>query len=106
MLRHARRLGRSDLVRLVVSVRGPDDLYYADEVAGPETSILFTRVTPPGFARAPGHLTAADIPGPITPGTTAFICGSSGFADAASEVLIGAGVPTADIRVERFGPSA
>ena len=43
MLRHARRLGRSELVQLVVSVRTPDDLYYADEVAGPETTILYTR---------------------------------------------------------------
>jgi ferredoxin-NADP reductase len=106
MLRHARRLGRSELVQLVVSVRTPDDLYYADEVAGPETTIVYTRATPSGFARAPGHLAAADIPGPVAPGTTAFICGSAGFADAAGDVLIRAGVPTADIRVERFGPSA
>jgi ferredoxin-NADP reductase len=30
MLRLARRTGRADLVRVVVSVRSPDDLYYAD----------------------------------------------------------------------------
>ena len=35
MLRLARREGRSDLVRLVVSVRRPADLYYATEIAGP-----------------------------------------------------------------------
>ncbi len=106
MLRYARRLGRSDLVKLVVSVRTPDDLYYADEVVGPETTILYTRTAPPDFARPPGHLTAGDIPGPVAPGTTAYICGSSGFADAAGAVLVDAGLPTADIRVERFGPSA
>jgi ferredoxin-NADP reductase len=34
MLRLARRTGRADLVRVVVSVRSPDDLYYADELPG------------------------------------------------------------------------
>ena len=34
---------RSDLVHLVVSVRTPDDLYYADELAGPETTVVYTR---------------------------------------------------------------
>jgi ferredoxin-NADP reductase len=106
MLRHARRLGRSDLVKLVVSVRTPDDLYYSDEVSGPETTIVYTRATPPGFARPPGRLMVGDIPGPIEAGTRAYICGSSGFADAASDVLMGVGVPTEQIRVERFGPSA
>ena len=37
MLRLARRTGRSDLVRLVVSVRSPADLLFADELPGPET---------------------------------------------------------------------
>ena len=43
MLRHARDLGRSDLVRLVVSVRTPGDLYYAGEIEGPETTVVWTR---------------------------------------------------------------
>ena len=54
MLRLARKTGKSDLVHLVVSVRSPDDLFYADELPGPETTILYTRESPPGFARAPG----------------------------------------------------
>jgi ferredoxin-NADP reductase len=33
------------------------------------------------------------------------VCGSSGFADAASHLLVDLGVPTAQVRVERFGPS-
>ena len=43
MLRHARRIGRAELVHLVVSVRTPDDLYYADEIMGPQTTLVFTR---------------------------------------------------------------
>ena len=53
MLRLARRTGRADLVRLVVSVRTPDDLYYADEIVGPETTLVYTRVAPPASARPP-----------------------------------------------------
>ena len=54
MLRLARRTNRSDLVRVVVSVRSPADLYYADELPGPETTIVYTREAPPSFAAAAG----------------------------------------------------
>ena len=105
MLRHARRLGRPDLVRLVVSARSPEDLYFADELPGPETSVVYTRQAPPGADRAPGRLTVADIAPLVRGGETVFVCGSPGFADAATAVLIEAGVPVESIRVERFGPS-
>jgi ferredoxin-NADP reductase len=36
---------------------------------------------------------------------TAFVCGSPGFADFASGLLVGLGQPVERIRVERFGPS-
>ena len=42
MLRLARRTGRSGLLRLVVSARSPADLYYAEELPGPETTIIYT----------------------------------------------------------------
>jgi ferredoxin-NADP reductase len=105
MLRLARRTGRPDLLRLVVSVRTPDDLYFADEIAGPETTLVYTRSTPPTFSRPPGHLTRDDIPQPVALGATTYVCGSSGFAEAASDVLLAVGVPVQQIRVERFGPS-
>jgi ferredoxin-NADP reductase len=105
MLRLARREGRSDLVRLVVSARTPSDLYYAEELPGPETTIVYTRATPPAWPRPPGHLGAADLPHPVDPAATAYVCGSSGFADAATGLLIGAGMAASSIRVERFGPS-
>ena len=105
MLRFARLHQKSDLVRLVVSVRSPDDLYYARELPGPESSVAYSRVAPPAFARPVGRLTAADITVPDATDTTAFVCGSSGFCDAATDLLIGAGVPVQRIRVERFGPT-
>jgi ferredoxin-NADP reductase len=106
MLRLARRTGRTDLLRVVVSVRTPGDLYYSDEIGGPETTIVYTRTTPPEFPRRPGRLTSDDFPQPIAAGCRGYVCGSSGFADAASRVLLALGVPTQQIRVERFGPTA
>ncbi len=105
MLRLARRTQRADLVRLVVSVRTPEDLYYADELAGPETNIVYTRAAPASSTRPPGRLQAADIGQPFVPGTMAYVCGTPGFADAASKLLVDLGQPTDRIRVERFGPS-
>jgi ferredoxin-NADP reductase len=105
MLRLARRTGHSDLVRLVVSVRTPGDLYYAEELPGPETAVVYSRTPPAGFPRPAGRLTPADLAPFIRLDATAYVCGSSGFADAASDILVGLGLPVDQIRVERFGPT-
>ncbi len=105
MLRHARRTGQSELLRVVVSARNPTDLYYADELPGPETTIVYTREAPTGWQRPPGRLVLADVAPAVIDGATAYVCGSPGFADAASDLLMEAGVPSARIRVERFGPT-
>lgn len=105
MLRLARNLGRQDLLRLVVSARRPSDLYYAAELPGPEVTVVYTREAPAGDARAVGRMTAADLEPALRPGGTAYVCGTPGFADAATDLLMGLGVPASDIRVERFGPT-
>jgi len=89
----------------VVSVRSPDDLYYADELPGPEVTIAYTRRAPDGEARALGRLRPDDLAPALVPDTTAYVCGSARFADAASRLLVEAGVPVERIRVERFGPT-
>jgi ferredoxin-NADP reductase len=104
MLRHARRLGRSDLVRLVASVRAPEDLLYPDELVGPEVTVVFTRRTPSGSSRSPGRLASADLP-PLRAGTIAYVCGSPGFTGSAADLLTAAGLPPSRIRVELFGAS-
>lgn len=104
MLRLARREGRDGLLRLVVSVRRPGDLYYADELPGPQTTVVYTRATPPGWARPAGRLAPADLTG-LDPGATGFVCGSARFADGATTVLEQAGLPADRIKVERFGPT-
>jgi ferredoxin-NADP reductase len=103
MLRLARRAARSDLVKLVVSSRSPDDLYYGAELPGPETTIIYTRSAPPGSPRPPGRLNHGDVAPLLSADQTVYVCGSSGFADAASDLLTSAGVAPERIRVERFG---
>ena len=105
MLRLARLRGQSALVRLVVSVRTPDDLYYAAELEGPETTVAYTRSSPPSEPRPTGRLTHDDIASAVIPDATAYVCGSAGFADAATDLITAAGVPAERIRVERFGPT-
>jgi ferredoxin-NADP reductase len=105
MLRLARRLGRSDLVRLVVSARTPDDLYYRQELSGPETTAVYTRQAPPSSSRPPGRLTAGDLSAAVLPEATAYVCGSDGFANTATDLLMLMGVAAERIRVERFGPT-
>jgi len=105
MLRLARRSNRSDLVKLMVSVRTPEDLYYADELPGPETSVVYSRTAPSASGRPAGRMGAGDLAPLVSPGETAFVCGSPRFADAATQLLVDLGVATDIIRVERFGPT-
>lgn len=105
MLRLARRAGAGHPLRLVVSVRSPDDLLYAGEVPGPDVTVVYTRRGPAGAGRPPGRLRLADLPAFPGPGAIGYVCGSSGFADAATELLVQAGMPAGAVRVERFGPT-
>jgi len=105
MLRLARRTGKSDLLRLVVSARSPTELYYSMELPGPEATVLYTREAPPSWPRAPARLMANDLPKVAGTDATAYVCGSPGFCDAATDVLMTSGWTAAQIRVERFGPS-
>ncbi len=102
MLRHRRRAAPEAEMRLVYSVRAPDEVIYADEL-GPETELTYTREAPDGWEGHRGRIDAelfADDPMAI-----AFICGSNGFVEAASQLLVAAGVEPARVRTERFGPT-
>jgi ferredoxin-NADP reductase len=103
MLRHARALGREDLLRIAVSARTMAELPYAEELVEAGALIVLTREA--YGIRPAGRLTAAELVPLWEPGQTAYVCGSASFAEAASQLLVGMGVPPADIRVERFGPS-
>src|SRR4051794_24917554 len=103
MLRHARSIGKSDLLRIAVSSRTLAELPYADELMAAGAYVVLTRE---GHGIRPaGRLTAAELVPLWEPGQTSYVCGSASFAEAASQLLVGMGVPPAGIRVERFGPT-
>jgi ferredoxin-NADP reductase len=98
MLRHD-----SDNFRVAVSVRTTEDLPYAAELTAARALIAVTREDFNG--RAKGRLSARELLPLYTPGAICYVCGSAAFAEAASMLLLDIGVPTEEIRVERFGPS-
>jgi ferredoxin-NADP reductase len=108
MLRYWRRRGSGVPLALVVSVRTPEDLYYQDEY-GPESTVVYTRTAPAGAVRPPGRLDAATLAplvAELAPaGAVAYVCGSAGFAETASQLLVEVGMERTAVRVERFGPS-
>jgi ferredoxin-NADP reductase len=103
MLRHAQDVGRADLLRLTVSARAWADVPYGDELARAGALIAVTREV--HGERPAGRLTAAELAPLVTADATCFVCGSTGFAEGASELLMASGVPAERIRVERFGPT-
>jgi ferredoxin-NADP reductase len=105
MVRLARATGRADLVRLLVPVRTPLDLYYRGEIEGPQTTVVYTPSAPSTSRRATGRLSKADVADVLLPAATTYVCGSASFANAASELPVEVGMPREDIRVERFGPT-
>ncbi len=104
ILRH-RRLTMPDLpMRLVYSARGAEDVIYANEL-GDDALLTFTRHAPDGWEGHTGRIDRGLVADVLRPGATAFICGSNGFVEAASRLLVDAGVEPARIRTERFGPT-
>jgi ferredoxin-NADP reductase len=103
MLRAARELDRTDLLRVAVSSRTLAGLPYAGELADAGALLVLTRE--PHGIRPAGRLTAEDLVPLWEPGQTAYVCGSARFAEAASQLLVDMGVPAPSIRVERFGPT-
>jgi ferredoxin-NADP reductase len=104
MLRHRRRVDPDTPMRLLYSVRTADDVIYADEL-GDETTLTFTRQPPAGWSGHTGRLDTALVREAAQGAMTAYVCGSHGFVETASELLVGAGLRPEWIRTERFGPT-
>jgi ferredoxin-NADP reductase len=104
MLRHRRRTMPELEMRLVYSVRAADEVIYADEL-GEETLLTFTREPPAGWD---GHTGRVDLPFLASAGIdagAAFVCGSNGFVESATRLLLELGFEPAAVRTERFGPT-
>lgn len=104
MVRHARHTDRLDLLRIIVSARTYALLPYMDEFVAVGATVALSREDSPD-GRPAGRLSAKDVRPLLRPDATTYVCGSAGFAESASALLVGLGVPAPTIRVERFGPS-
>jgi ferredoxin-NADP reductase len=106
MLRHRRRTMPDLPMRLVYSVRNADDVIYADEL-GAEAVLTFTRTAPNAWSGHRGRVDEALIAESarsLTAGI-AFVCGSNGFVESATALLLESGFDAPRIRTERFGPT-
>lgn len=92
--------------RLLYSVRTPDDVYFADELRGPDVTLLYTREGLDGGERAPHRIDAADLKAfglPPEDQPTCYVCGPTPFVETVIGLLIDAGHDPARVRAERFG---
>ncbi|WP_049563791.1 ferredoxin reductase [Nonomuraea sp. SBT364] len=112
MIRARREAGSRTPFRLVYSLRDPARRYYADELRRPDpgldVSYLYTRATPDGWRRAAGRVMLDDLaeggwPAGFEP--DCYVCGPTGFVEAAADLLLALGHAPEKIRTERFGPS-
>jgi ferredoxin-NADP reductase len=115
MIRARAAAGSHALFRLVYSVRSPDTALYPAELAqrghageGVEVSWVYTRSAPAGARVRVGRLNPVVLAAPgWTPeaAPAVFICGPTGFVEAAASLLVKAGHDPGVIKTERFGPS-
>jgi ferredoxin-NADP reductase len=115
MIRHRIAAGSTVPVRLLYSVRGPDEVIYGQEldrlatsVEGIEVRYTFTRTAPAGWTGYQRRIDAAmlaEVGWPPESEPSMFICGPTPFVEAAANVLVACGYPAARIKTERFGPT-
>jgi len=112
MIRAHAEAGSKVPLRLIYSVRTPADAIYAPElteraVAAPlDVTYLYTRAAPPG--ERTGRINADVIAAaawPVADKPDIFICGPTGFVEAAAGLLVAAGHAPGTIKTERFGPT-
>lgn len=100
-------------IRLLYSVRTPEDVFFADELDGAShgsapfrLDLVYTRRAPEGSTRAPGRVTreilrAAVIPPEQNP--VIYVCGSTRFVETVASWLLEDGHDRLSIRTERYG---
>ena len=103
MIRARHESGNPAPMRLIYSARTPEDVFYATELAqrteredGLDGTILYSRQAPAGSPRPARRLDAAELEElawPVAHHPLSFICGPTGFVDAAATVLARLGAP-------------
>ena len=98
----------------LLGARARSPCLYADELAalaadgsGLHVEFVYTREPPPGWSGRVGRVRPdqllMDIGGRSA--ESAFVCGPTGFVEAAADMLADGGLPGNRIRTERFGPT-
>ncbi len=113
MIRARAAASSSAPFRLVYSTRTPEDVYYAGELdrrAGTDTGLcvrhVYTRRAPAGWPEPVGRLNQATLSAyglPPERAPVSYVCGPTGFVEAAADLLVASGHDPARIRTERFG---
>ena len=115
MIRTRAASGSAAPFRLLYSVRQPDALLYASDLArlskdddGVDVTYAYTRVTPPGWPQ-PAHRVDADAIRAATFAQermpTCYVCGPTAFVETVADLLTAAGHDAGRIKTERFGPT-
>jgi ferredoxin-NADP reductase len=114
MLRHRAASNSTKPVRLLYSSRSLDDVIYRTELeqlgagAGVEVGFTLTREWPEQWTGHRGRIDGtllADVAWSAAARPLTFVCGPSGFVEAATSALIADGHEPQRIKTERFGPS-
>jgi ferredoxin-NADP reductase len=115
MVRHRAAVSSKVQTRVLYSSRTPEDVIYFDELAslrqakdGLEVFHTFTRSQPPGwtgYARRIDDAMLGEVSQPFGKNAQVFICGPTLLVEAAASGLVQIGIPAAQVRTERFGPT-
>jgi ferredoxin-NADP reductase len=110
MIRARDRVDSDAPMRLVYSVRSPDEVLYAAELsdrraAGLPVDLVYTRRAPAGQPIGRLDARAVRAAAPVGQLPLLYVCGPTGFVEAVASALVDAGHQEALIRTERFGPS-
>jgi ferredoxin-NADP reductase len=112
MLRHRATAKVTRPARLLYSSRTFGDILYFDELAHLQDGLMvfhtLTRAHPAGwkgYTRRIDQEMLAEVASPLGPSVQAFVCGPTRLVESVADGLSGLGLPPAQIRTERFGPT-
>ncbi|MGH3022087.1 MAG: ferredoxin reductase [Gaiellaceae bacterium] len=115
MLRHRAAAGGPVPARLLHSARSLEDVLYREDLerlaaedGDVHLALTLTRERPPGwtgYGRRVDEAMLAEVFGPPTGDTLAFVCGPTRFVETAASGLVALGYDPSRVRTERFGPT-
>jgi ferredoxin-NADP reductase len=117
MLRHRAATASQVPMRLLYSVRSPDDVIYGDELGlrgaqadggGLEVLYTYTRQAPagwPGYHRRIDEAMLREALAPLGQSAQVYVCGPTLLVELVANTLVGMGLTADRVRTERFGPT-